>query len=104
MGASYVRDLSVSSLITTTTGTARLTWGGGAELSEGDDLMVCMCVCVEEVEVVTSVVSSALLYLWTQLLRNADSSSLSCPPAQRCMSAAAAWTSTGVSAGGSMRH
>lgn len=46
MGASYVRDLSVSSLITTTTGTARLTWGGGAELSEGDDLMVCMCVCV----------------------------------------------------------
>lgn len=33
--------------------------------------------CVEEE--VRSVVSSALLYLWTELLHNTDSSGLSCP-------------------------
>lgn len=36
--------------------------------------------CVEE-EVVTSVVSSALLYLWTELLRNTNSSGFILSPA-----------------------
>lgn len=60
------------------------------ELSVSDELILCV-----EAEVVTSVISSALLYLWTQLLHNSQQLRLILSSRSRRTSTAAAWMSSG---------